>query len=86
MIFEILTGVFVLISLVLSYNVRNLLLQNEQLEDTLVETLQDIQTKVEKAYQDLQDADIRGSFESDDEVGSAFTEIKDIVENLKNTL
>jgi hypothetical protein len=86
MIFEILTGVFVLISLVLSYNVRNLLLQNEELEDTLVETLQDIQTKVEKAYQDLQDADIRGSFESDDEVGSAFTEIKDIVENLKNTL
>jgi predicted PurR-regulated permease PerM len=86
MIFEILTGVFVLISLVLSYSVRNLLLQNEQLEDTLVETLQDIQTKVEKAYQDLQDADIRGSFESDDEVGSAFTEIKDIVENLKNTL
>ena len=86
MIFEILTGVFVLISLVLSYNVRNLLLQNEQLEDTLVETLQDIQAKVEKSYQDLQDADIRGSFESDDEVGSAFTEIKDIVENLKNTL
>lgn len=86
MIFEILTGVFFLLSLVLSYNVRNLLLQNEQLEDTLVETLQDIQQKIETAYQSMQDADIRGSFESDDEVGSAFTEIKDIVENLKNTL
>jgi predicted PurR-regulated permease PerM len=86
MIFEILTGVFFLLSLVLGYNVRNLLLQNEQLEDTLLETLQDIQQKIETAYQSMQDADIRGSFESDDEVGSAFTEIKDIVENLKNTL
>jgi hypothetical protein len=86
MIFEILTGVFILISLILGYNVRNLLLQNEQLEDTLVETIQDVQQKVEKAYQDLQNADIRGSFESDDEVGSAFTEIKDIVDNLRNLL
>ena len=86
MIFEILTGVFILISLILGYIVRNLLLQNEQLEDTLVETIQDVQQKVEKAYQDLQNADIRGSFESDDEVGSAFTEIKDIVDNLRNLL
>ena len=86
MIFEILTGVFILISLILGYNVRNLLLQNEQLEDTLVETIQDVQQKVEKAYQDLQNADIRGSFESDDEVGSAFREIKDIIENIRNIL
>lgn len=86
MLFEILTGILTLSTLTLIYIVRNLLLQNEQLEDTLIETLEDVQLKVEKAYQDLQNADIRGSFESDDEVGSTFKEIKDIVENLKNII
>lgn len=86
MILEIVTGILTLSTLTLLYIVRNLLLQNEQLEDTLVETLEDIQLKVEKAYEDLQNADLRGSFESDDEVGSAFKEIKDIVENLKNII
>lgn len=86
MILEIVTGILTLSTLTLLYIVRNLLLQNEQLEDTLVETLEDIQLKVEKAYEDLQNADLRGSFESDDEVGSSFKEIKDIVENLKNII
>ena len=30
--------------------------------------------------------DIRGSFESDDEVGSAFTELKSIMEELNKSL
>ena len=33
-------------------------------------------------YQRLKDADIRGSFESDDEVGASFKEILSIVEDL----
>jgi hypothetical protein len=34
----------------------------------------------------MQDADIRGSFESDDEVGSAFSELKEIIEELNKTI
>jgi competence protein ComGC len=86
MILEIITVILTLSTLTLLFIVRNLLLQNEQLEDTLIETLEDIQIKIEKAYEDMQNADLRGSFESDDEVGSSFKEIKDIIENLKNII
>ena len=34
----------------------------------------------------MKDADIKGSFESDDEVGSAFTQLKTIVEELNNEI
>ena len=83
---EILLGIFLTIIITLGVAVRNLLLQNEQLEDTLVETIQELREKVETAYEDLTKADIRGSFESDDEVGSVFKEIKDIVTNLRNII
>jgi len=83
---EILLGVSLVIIITLGVAVRNLLLQNEQLEDTLVETIQELREKVETAYEDLTKADIRGSFESDDEVGSVFKEIKDIVTNLRNII
>ena len=83
---EILLVISLIIIITLGVAVRNLLLQNEQLEDTLVETIQELREKVETAYEDLTKADIRGSFESDDEVGSVFKEIKDIVTNLRNII
>jgi len=85
-LFEILLIISLIIIITLGVAVRNLLLQNEQLEDTLVETIQELREKVETAYEDLTKADIRGSFESDDEVGSVFKEIKDIVTNLRNII
>jgi predicted metal-dependent peptidase len=36
--------------------------------------------------EDMRAIDLRGSFESDDEVGTVFTELKDIIEKYKNTL
>ena len=59
--------------------------QNEQYQDYIENELvsnEGIKSRVESAYQRLKDADIRGSFESDDEVGASFKEILSIVEDL----
>ena len=71
-------------NLVLLYGVRNLLKQNEQLEDSLTEVVNDTNQTITKTLEDMQRVDIRGSFESDDEVGSVFTELKSITDKLKD--
>jgi hypothetical protein len=84
MIIEILLGVSVISNLVLLYGVRNLLRQNEQLEDSLTDVVNDTNETITKTLEDMQRVDIRGSFESDDEVGSVFTELKSITDKLKD--
>ena len=72
-------GGSVLLNVFLLIGIRNLNRQNEQYQDYIEEELttsDTIRTKVEKAYNRMQDADIRGSFESDDEVGSDFYRTK----------
>ena len=39
---------------------------------------------LEKMLEEMRQIDIRGSFESDDEVGVVFAELKDIIEKYKN--
>ena len=82
MVIEILLGISVVANLVLLYGVRNLLRQNEQLEDDLVGTINGVVQTITDANQRMEQADIRGSFESDDEVGTVFTELKSIVKEL----
>ena len=58
-----------------------------QVEDTINEM--DVQNEItintlEKMLEEMRQIDIRGSFESDDEVGVVFTELKDIIEKYKN--
>jgi hypothetical protein len=83
---EIVLGISVIANIIFIVGIRNLILQNEDLEDTLLETMNDVKQKVNIAYDALKDADIRGSFESDDEVGAVFTEIKEIVQKLNETI
>ena len=67
----------------------NFVKQNEQLVDVINEydTRQiDTQLKVESMLQQMKDIDLKGSFESDDEVGSVFTQLKDIIETYKNEI
>lgn len=82
MVLEIILGVSVVANGLLLYGVRNLLKQNEQLEDDLVGTVSDVTERVREANARMEEADIRGSFESDDEVGTVFTELKGIVTEL----
>ena len=82
MVIEIILGVSAVLNIGLLIGVRKLLRQNEQLEDDLVGTISGVVTTITQANEKMKQADIRGSFESDDEVGSVFTELKRIVNEL----
>lgn len=82
----IIISISVILNLVLLIGVRNLLRQNEQLEDRLVNLVQDVRTRVSTALENMKSIDNREMFEKDDEVGITFNEIKKIVEELDNEL
>jgi hypothetical protein len=67
----------------------NFVKQNEQLIDTIKEYDDrqiTTQIKIESMLQKMKEIDIRGSFESDDEVGAVFTELKETIETYKNEI
>jgi len=74
------------VNLVFLIGVRNLLRQNEQLEDRLVGTIKDTQSKVLTALEKMQEIDTRQAFEKDDEVGETFSQLKKVVEDLNESL
>ena len=67
----------------------NLVKQNEQLVDTINnydDRQIDTQIKLESMLTKMRELDLNGSFESDDEVGDVFTQLKDIIETYKNEI
>ena len=82
MVIEIILGVSAVFNILLLIGVRNLLKQNERLEDDLIGTINGVVQTVNDANEKMKQADIRGSFESDDEIGSVFKELKRIVVEL----
>jgi hypothetical protein len=74
------------VNLLFLIGVRNLLRQNEQLEDRLVGTIKDTQSKVISALEKMREIDTRQAFEKDDEVGVTFDQLKKIVEDLNEQL
>lgn len=76
----------VLINLVLLVGVRNLLKQNEQLEDRLLSLIRDTREKVSTSLQKMRDIDTRQAFEKDDEVGVTFDQLNKIIEDLNNEI
>ncbi len=68
-----------LVCLILLYVIRNLLRKVELYEDFVADILEDIK----KIVVGMQSLDIRGSFESDDEVGIIFKAMKSLVDQLK---
>lgn len=83
---------FILLILILSvagYGIYNLLRRNEVLEDLVNDQatkLADIRTTVLSVESKLVSLDLKGSFESDDEVGFFFTEIRKLSNELKETV
>jgi competence protein ComGC len=76
----------VIINIILSLGIRNLIKQNEELEDTLVKVVEGTRTRVETALQEMKDIDNRQVFEKDDEVGATFEQLKNIIEDLNQEL
>ena len=67
----------------------NLVKQNEQLVDTIRDyddRQLNTQIKLESMLSKMKEIDIRGSFESDDEVGAVFSELKETIETYKNEI
>ena len=84
--YNIIIGISVVINIVLLIGVRNLLKQNEQLEDRLVKTTNDTIQSVGTALDKMRELDNKQVFEKDDEVGVTFLELKKIVETLNREL
>ena len=82
--YNIIIGVSVILNIVLLVGVRNLLRQNEQLEDRLVGTVDTLRTRVSDALENMRRLDNREVFEKDDEVGVTFDELKKVIEQLDN--
>ena len=83
---------FILLILILGaagYGIYNLIRRNEVLEDLVNDQatkLADIRTTVLNVESKLVSLDLKGSFESDDEVGFFFTEIRKLSNELKETV
>ena len=75
---EISLVIVTLLFLTSCYVIWNLNLKQEMLEDWVT----DFMNSIEKINFDLKQIDYRGSFESDDETGIIFKEIKTIVSQL----
>jgi len=84
--YNIIIGISVILNIVLLVGVRNLLKQNEQLEDRVVDIVDQTRNKVEFALDEMRKLDNREAFEKDDEVGVTFNELKKIVNDLNNQL
>jgi hypothetical protein len=84
--YNIIIGISVILNLILLIGVRNLLKQNEQLEDRVIETIASTRDNVGNALNEMRRLDNKQAFEKDDEVGVTFNELKKIVENLNEQL
>ena len=84
-LFYIIIGVFFVTLIVLSYIIRNLMVKVEKYEDVTVDQtayLQNLSNVIKESNKNLTTLDERGVFQSDDEVGFFFKQIKTIQEEL----
>ena len=85
LIYQIIIGVLVAFIVLLLYITRNLLIKNEKYEDVVqdqVQYLQNISNTVQESRQHLNTLDERGVFQSDDEVGEFFNQMKEVQNEL----
>ena len=85
----ILLPVSIILNVLLIIRGINFVKQNEQLIDVINEydgRQIDTQIKVESMLEKMREIDLKGSFESDDEVGVVFSELKNTIESYKNQI
>ena len=85
MILEIIVGILGFSVVVLGFTTFNLLNKNEKVEDIIVsyqEHINNLNEEIIKSEKRLNEIDQRGIFQSDDEIGWFFNEVKKIKRNL----
>ena len=81
--------VLIAIIIAMYIGIKNLIIQVEYLEDTVLyyeTSFEQIRQKVLDTDVELKELDIRGAFESDDEVGFVFKQIKELSSDLSKTV
>ena len=85
----ILLPVSIIFNIILIRKGISLVKQNEQLTD-VIKDYDDRQDNtlitLENMLNELRQIDLKGSFESDDEVGTVFSELKNTIENYKTQI
>jgi hypothetical protein len=84
-LFYTISGIIVALLILLAYIIRNLLIRNEKYEDVVrdqVQYLQNISDAVGEGQKHLKELDEKGVFQSDDEVGYFFEQMKTIQNEL----
>lgn len=69
------------LNVILIYRGQNLIKEMEDLQVFTEEQNQEYRTTLNTMLERMREIDIRGSFESDDEVGVVFNELKDLIES-----
>ncbi len=85
MILEIIIAILSLLVVIFGYTTFNLLRKNEKAEDIIVqynEYLTEFNKQIKFTNDRLKKIDNRGTFESDDEIGWFFKQIKDLQEGI----
>ena len=80
----ILLGVSILLNIILLYRGYKLVEQIEAYQRRYLNVEDEAIQTFDKMLAEMRQLDIRGSFESDDEVGAVFKELKDVIEKYKN--
>ena len=86
LLYTILT-ISILLNILLFIRGMILVKQNEQLADAVIEAdnvVEESQATLDKMLEEMRTLDIKGSFEADDEVGTVFTELKELIKKYKN--
>lgn len=84
-IYFLIIGVLVVLSGIFLYIIRNLLIKNEKYENVVqdqVQYLQNISNAINEGQMHLKNLDERGVFQSDDEVGYFFEQLKYVQDEL----
>lgn len=85
----IILGISLILNVILFIRGISLVKQIEELSDVIVRydnVKDETQSTLENMLNEMQALDLKGSFESDDEVGVVFGELKELIETYKNAI
>ena len=80
----IVLGISFLLNIILIYRGYKLIGELESFQNEYVEFEENTIQTLQNMLDEMKALDIRGSFESDDEVGVVFNELKDVIEKYRN--
>lgn len=79
-------GISIILNIFLIRRGIRLISQVELTQRNSITIVENTQQRLETMLEEMRQLDLKGSFESDDEVGVVFKELKDVIETYKNII